>query len=155
MVRGQRVLERKASVAALAITAALGVCGALFSSVGCAKKPRPPPPMAAILASEPSQRARGLRDEMAKLLAAGKVDEAASKAEAVARAIGDLLTAMDTLHHRQTAVPDFDVVRYVEALRDLGENTRGFIRLYSTKNPPPLKREMVQSFVDQLRLKIR
>jgi hypothetical protein len=146
VVRAARVLERQAIPVALALAAALGACK---------KKEPAPAPMAAILASEPNIRARALRDEMERLAAAGKLDDAASRTAAVAKTVGDLLEAMDRLHHRKTAVPDFDVVRYVEALRDLGNNLRGFERIWSPKNPDTLKREMIQGLIDQMKRKIR
>jgi hypothetical protein len=111
--------------------------------------------MNAILASEPNVRLRALRDEVGRLAADGKMDDAAAKVEALPRAIDDLLQAMDKLHHKKTAVPSFEVTRYVESMRDLGENVRGFQRIWSPKNPPALKKEMLAGFLEQLRLKVR
>jgi regulator of protease activity HflC (stomatin/prohibitin superfamily) len=145
MVRGTRVSRRAAL-----ILAALAVGGA-----GCSK--RKDPPAAAIeqiRESEPNRRARALRAEMDKLFAAARYDDAAAKTEAMARAVGDLLEAMDALHHKKRAVPDFAVIRYVEALRDLGGNLRGFSQMYTRENPEALKREMLQGLLEQIRQKI-
>jgi hypothetical protein len=142
MVRRARILE------------GLIVVVALFAA-GCSKKAPQKPAIEEIAQSEPNQRARALRDEVTRLFKAGKLDEAAEKAEPLTKAVADILSAMEVLHHKKTAVPDFAVVRYVEALRDLGENLRGFGQLYSRKNPAPLKREMLQGLIEQLQQKIR
>jgi hypothetical protein len=148
MVRGARILERAAALA-LAL-AALAVSG-------CPKKKEAAPGRALeqILRSEPNVRARSLRAEIEGLSRSGKLDQAAARIEAMQKAVGDILTAMDAIHHRKTAVPDFDVVRYVEALRDLGETLRGFQQLWSAKNPDQLKREMLEGLLGQLQTKIR
>lgn len=147
MVRGKR-LPRQAQ--------ALGVAVALLAAAAsCSeRKAVTPQAMAEIVASEPSRRARALRSEVEALFRAEKYDEAASKAEAIVKAVGDILTIMEPLHHQKTAVPNFDVIRYVESLRDVGENLRGFTRLYLRTNPAPLKREMIAGLLEQLR-KIR
>ena len=156
MVRWQRLPRRIALVSgrgqAIAILAAL-VVAALS---GCTKK-EPPGPTAIqkIIDAEPSRRARALRDEIVQLVAASKLDEAAGKVEGMGKLVGEILASMDTIHHQKTAVPDFAVVRYIEALRDLGENLRGFSRMYSGGNPPQLKREMLMGMIDLLKNKIR
>ena len=88
-------------------------------------------------------------------LSASKLDEAAGKVEGMGKLVGEILASMDAIHHQTTAVPDFAVVRYIEALRDLGENLRGFSRMYSGGNPPQLKREMLMGMIDLLKNKIR
>ena len=129
---------------------------ALALCAGCAKKKAPQErAIDAIVRTEPNVRARALRAEVEKLTAAKKLDAAAAKAEPLERAVGDILQAMDQVHHMKTAVPDFEVLRYIEALRDLGENLRGFARIYSSKNPESLKRDMLQGLIDQLKQKIR
>ena len=143
-------MVRKSRIPALALVLVALVLGA------CQKKKEVVPgAMETILQSEPNQRARSLRAEFAELLKTGQLDGAAAKTEPLAKAVGDILAAMETIHHRKTAVPDFDVIRYVEALRDLGENLRGFQRLYAKGSQESLKREMLQGLLDQLRLKIR
>jgi hypothetical protein len=143
MVRKPRI----PALALLLIPLALGACQK--------KKEVVPGAMETILQSEPNQRARALRTEFAELLRSGQLDVAAAKVGRFSKVVGDILAAMDTIHHRKTAVPDFDVIRYVEALRDLGENLRGFQRLYAKGSQESLKREMLQGLLDQLRLKIR
>lgn len=142
------------------IPAALVVlCSAAFvllAPLGCKKKkPAGPPAIEKIKQSEPNRRVRALRERMRRLTKAGKYDEAAKLYEPLAKGISDLLGAMERIHFRKTAVPDFAVVRYVEALRDLGRNLRGFERLYSPKNPPQLKKEMLEGLLDQLDRKVR
>ena len=143
MVRRERLL----AAALIALSAAPLAC----------KKSRPAEAsaLAQISASEPNERARKLRAEMESLTASGKLEDAAQRAEPLQRAVGDLLAGMDAIHHKKTAVPDFGVVRYIEALRDLGESLRGFEKIYSPRNPESLKREMLQGLLDQLRQKIR
>ena len=129
-----------------------------LSFAGCAKRessPAGPPAIGRIVESEPNRRARAQRDLVTQLIAAGKLDEAAVKIEGMAQTLSDLLVAMEALHHQKTAVPDFEVIRYIESLRDLGESLRGFSRIYSPRNPPQLKREMLIGMVEQLKSKIR
>jgi hypothetical protein len=143
-------MVRKPRIPALALLLVVLLPGA------CEKKKEVVPgAMETLLQSEPNERARSLRAELAALLKSGKLDEAAARVEPLAKAVGDILSAMESIHHRKTAVPDFDVIRYVEALRDLGENLRGFQRLYSPGSPERLKREMLKGLLDQIRLKIR
>ena len=139
-------------------TGALALCVSILvgAALGaCAKKAPKEPAMTAILASPQNLRARALRDEIGVLFAAATYDAAAEKIAQIPKAIDELLSAMDTLHHKKTAVPDFEVVRYVEAMRDLGENLRGFDRLYSKGNQPALKKGMVQGILELLRAKLR
>jgi len=153
------VLALRGAASALVLAGAFaGVAFGIGATGGCAKRESSPAGPAAIdriTESEPNRRARAQRDEIEKLVAANKLDEAADKIEMMAKTLSDLLVAMDTLHHTKTAIPDFAVVRYIESLRDLGENLRGFSRIYSARNPPQLKREMLIGMIGQLKSKIR
>lgn len=125
-------------------------------SPGCKKKEPPGPPATELIAqSPPNVAARALRDEVLQRFAAGQLDEAAKKLEGMPRLVGEVLASMDAISHQKSAVPDFGVIRYIEALRDLGENLRGFERLYSPNNPVSLKKDMLQGVIEQLKLKLR
>lgn len=148
-------MRRLSPSAARFVAALLCSVSCAAALAACTKKAPPPDPMLAILASAPNQRARALRDEIAALFKAGQFDAAAEKIALAPKVVHELLRAMDELHHKKTSVPAFEVVRYVEAMRDLGENLRGFERVYNKGNPPALKQDMVRGMVDLLRNKVR